>query len=170
MLYLCRKQIGIDCTMSEVELILLNEGNKCTLYSIRFASEENSEYERFYDKFIKDAKLNRDLLRIVQIIDKIADVGALERLFRPEGKMKDSVVALPVLSSKLRLYCLRLSNGILVLGNGGAKKSKTYQEDDSLRGYVLNLQKFEELLKEGQLNGTVTVTERTIETDNTFEL
>lgn len=154
--------------MSEVELILLNEGNKCTLYSIRFASEENSEYERFYDKFIKDAKLNRDLLRIVQIIDKIADVGALERLFRPEGKMKDSVVALPVLSSKLRLYCLRLSNGILVLGNG--KKSKTYQEDDSLRGYVLNLQKFEELLKEGQLNGTVTVTERTIETDNTFVL
>lgn len=156
--------------MSEVELILLNEGNQCTLYSIQFTSEDNSEYERFYAKFIEDAKLNRDLLRIVQIVDKIADDGALERLFRPEGKMKDSVVALPVLTSKLRLYCLRLSNGILVLGNGGVKNSRTYEEDDSLRGYVLNLQKFDELLKEGQRNGTVTVTERTIETDNTFDL
>lgn len=79
--------------MSEVELILLNEGSHCTLYSIQFTSEDNSEYERFYAKFIENAKLNHDLLRIVQIVDKIADKGALERFFRPEGKMKDSVVA-----------------------------------------------------------------------------
>ncbi len=156
--------------MSEVELILLEEGNQCTLYSIQFTTEDNSEYERFYNKFIEDAKLNRDLLRIVQILEKIADQGALERRFRPEGKMQDSVVALPVLSSKLRLYCLRLSNGILILGNGGVKNSRTYEEDDSLRGYVLNLQKFEQLLKEGQKNGSVIITERIIETDNTFEL
>ena len=84
--------------------------------------------------------------------------------------MNDSVVALPVLSSKLRLYCLRLSNSILVIGNGGVKNSRTYEEDDSLRGYVLNLQKFEELLKEGQKNGSVIITERVIETDSTFEL
>lgn len=156
--------------MSEVELILLNEGNQCTLYSIQFTSEDSSEYERFYKKFIEDAKLNRDLLRIVQIVDRIAEEGALERLFRPEGKIRDSVVALPVIASKLRLYCLRLSNGILILGNGGVKNSRTYEEDDSLRGYVLNLQKFEELLKEGQRNGTVIITERIIDTDNTFEL
>jgi hypothetical protein len=156
--------------MSEIELILLNEGNRCTLYSIQFNTEDESEYERFYAKFINDAKLNRDLLRIVQIVDKIADEGALERLFRPEGKLKDSVVALPVLSSRLRLYCLRLSDGILVLGNGGVKKSRTYEEDDSLRGYVLTLQKFEELLNEGKRGGSITITERTIETDKTFEL
>ena len=156
--------------MSEVELILLNEGNRCTLYSIQFTSEDESEYERFYSTFIEDAKLNRDLLRIVQLVDKIAEEGALERLFRPEGKMKDSVVALPVLSSKLRLYCLRLSDGILILGNGGVKQFRTYEEDDSLRGYVLTLQKFEELLKEGQRDGSVIVTERSIETDNTFEI
>jgi hypothetical protein len=156
--------------MSEIELVLLNEGDKCTLYSIQFDTEDDSEYERFYTKFIKDAKLNRDLLRIVQIVDRIADEGAMERLFRPEGKIKDSVVALPVLSSKLRLYCLRLSDGILVLGNGGVKKSRTYEEDDSLRGYVLTLQKFEELLIEGKQNGSVTITERIIETGKTFEI
>ena len=156
--------------MSEVELILLNEGNNCTLYSIQFASESLTEYERFIERFIEDAKLNPDLLRIVQIVDRIAEDGALERYFRYEGKMSDSVVALPVLKSKLRLYCLRLSDKILILGNGGVKDSRTYEEDDSLRGYVLTLQKFEELLKEGKKDGTVTVTEKSIETDKTFGL
>lgn len=156
--------------MSEVELVLVNDTDKCTIYSIQFAEEAETEYERFYAKFIEDAQLNQDLLRIVQLVDKIADIGALERFFRPEGKMNDSVVALPVLRSKLRLYCLRLSDKILVLGNGGAKNSRTYQEDDSLRGYVLTLQKFEELLKEGQRDGTVTITSKTIETDKKFEL
>ena len=156
--------------MSEVELILLNEGKSCTLYSIQFMAEDEAEYEKFYNKFIADAKLNQDLLRIVQIIDKIAEKGALERYFRYEGKMSDSVMALPNISSKLRLYCLRLSEGILVLGNGGIKKSKTYQEDDSLRGYVLNLQTFEKLLKERIKEGTVIISERKIETDETFEV
>ncbi len=156
--------------MSEVELVLVNDTDKCTIYTIQFASESETEYERFYSKFIADAKLNQDLLRIVQLVDKIADEGALERFFRPEGKMRDSVVALPLLRSKLRLYCLRLSDQILILGNGGIKNSRTYEEDDSLRGYVLTLQKFEELLKEGQRDGTVTITAKTINTDKTFEL
>ncbi len=156
--------------MSEVELVLVNDTDKCTIYSIQFLAESESEYERFYSKFIEDAQLNQDLLRIVQLVDKIAEEGELERFFRPEGKMRDSVVALPVLRSKLRLYCLRLSDKILILGNGGIKNSRTYEEDDSLRGYVLTLQKFEELLKEGQRDGTVTVTSKTIETDKTFKL
>ena len=156
--------------MSEVELVIVNDTDKCTIYTILFAEEAETEYERFYSKFIEDAQLNQDLLRIVQLVDKIADEGALELFFRPEGKMRDSVVALPVLRSKLRLYCLRLSDKILILGNGGVKNSRTYEEDDSLRGYVLTLQKFEELLKEGQRDGTVTITSKTIETDKTFKL
>ena len=156
--------------MSEVELVLVNDTDKWTIYTIQFSEESETEYERFFSKFISDAQLNNDLLRIVQLIDKIADEGALERFFRPEGKMRDSVVALPVLRSKLRLYCLRLSDRILILGNSGVKKSRTYEEDDSLRGYVLTLQKFEELLKEGQREGTITITSKTIETDKTFRL
>ena len=121
-------------------------------------------------KIYRRCSINRDLLRIVQLLDKIAEEGALERFFRPEGKMRDSVVALPVLRSKLRLYCLRLSDRILVLGNGGVKNSRTYQEDDSLRGYVLTLQRVEELLKEGERDGSVTITSKTIETYKTLKL
>ena len=111
-----------------------------------------------------------DLMRIVSFLGIIADFGALERYFRPEGKMSDHVVALPTVQSKLRLYCLRLSDRILILGNGGVKNTKTYEESKELSGYVMTLQNFERLIKEGLKNGTITVSENKIETDKTFDL
>lgn len=156
--------------MSEAELLLVNEAKNCTFYTIQFLSEDESEFEQFYNKFKDDVEFNPDLMRIVGFLGRIADFGALERYFRPEGKMSDHVVALPVVTSKLRLYCLRLSDKILILGNGGAKKTKSYEEDDELSGYVINLQNFDRLIKEGTKNGTIIVTENKIETDNTFDL
>ena len=90
--------------------------------------------------------------------------------FRPEGKLSDSIVALPVVQSKLRLYCLRLSNKILVLGNGGVKSTRRYEDDATLKGYVMTLQRFERLLKQGVDDGSVIISEKLIETDNIFEL
>ena len=84
--------------------------------------------------------------------------------------MNDSVVALPVLNSKLRLYCLRLTDKILVLGNGDVKNSRTYEENDTLQGYVIDLQKFERLLRQEVRSGNVKITEKEIITDKTFEL
>lgn len=156
--------------MSELDLVLVNESDNCTMYSIQFLSEDETEFQRFYSKFKDDAVYNPDLVRIVAFINKIAEKGAFERFFRPEGKISDSVVALPVVSSKLRLYCLRLSDKILILGNGGVKKSRTYNDDDTLSGYVLTLQRFEQLLKEGEKKGTVKITATRIETNKTFEL
>ena len=156
--------------MSEAELLLVNNADGCTIYTIQFLSESDSEFERFYTRFKDDAEYNPDLMRIVALINKIADMGALERYFRPEGKLNDSVCALPVLQSKLRLYCLRLSDKILVLGNGGVKKTRTYNEDDTLKGYVLTLQNFEKLIREGEKDGTISITANTIETDKTFDI
>jgi hypothetical protein len=79
-------------------------------------------------------------------------------------------MALPVVKSRLRLYCLRLSDKILILGNGGKKESRTYNEDDNLKGYVVTLQRFEELLKIGVSEGTVIITENEIQTNKTFKL
>lgn len=149
--------------MSEIDLVLVNESDQCTIYTIQFQGESQTEFENFYNKFKDDAVYNPDLMRIIAFINKIAQNGAFERFFRPEGKMSDHVVALPILTSKLRLYCLRLSDKILILGNGGVKNSRTYNEDDTLRGYVITLQNFEKLLKEGQQKGLVTITEKTIE-------
>ncbi|MDE5876432.1 MAG: hypothetical protein K2H47_02925 [Muribaculaceae bacterium] len=129
-----------------------------------------SEFEKFISKFRESAELNPDFQAIMRFIEQILSNGALERYFRREGKVTDSVVALPVLKSKLRLYCLRLTDKILILGNGGVKNSQTYQEDDTLQGYVMDLQKFERLLKQEVRSGNVEITEKEIITDKNFEL
>lgn len=138
--------------------------------TIQFLSDDLNEFEKFVAKFQAGGELNKDYRIIAKFIDQILDFGALERYFRPEGKIKDSVVALPTLRSRLRLYGLRLSDKILILGNGGEKKTRTYDEDDSLRGYVVTLQRFEELLREGVEDGSVLITENEIETDKIFEI
>lgn len=148
--------------MSEAELILMNEAKNCTIYTIQFISEDDSEFQKFYAKFKDDVEFNPDLMRIVGFLGRVADLGALERYFRPEGKMNDHVCALPVVHSKLRLYCLRLSDKILILGNGGVKNTRTYNENDELRGYVLTLQNFDRLIKEGVKDGSIIVTEQQI--------
>lgn len=156
--------------MSEVELLLLDQSDNCTVYTIQFLSDDMNEFEKFVSKFRKDAILDKDFRVIAKFIDQILDFGALERYFRPEGKMKDSVVALPTLRSRLRLYCLRLSDKILILGNGGVKSTRTYEEDESLKGYVMTLQNLEELLSDGVKDGTIVITENEIQTDKTFAL
>lgn len=151
-------------------IYLIQDGENCTIYTLQFLRDVESEFEKFVTKFREDAEYSEDFSRIAAFIKRIAKTGALERYFRPEGKMNDSVVALPVTSSKLRLYCLRLSDKILVLGNGGVKASQRYEDDTLLNGYVMTLQKFEKLLRQEVANGNVNITESTIETDNIFEL
>jgi len=38
----------------------------------------------------------------------------------------------------------------LILGNGGKKTTKTYEESEELSGYVMDLQAFDKLLSEAQ--------------------
>ena len=71
--------------------------------------------------------------------------------------MNDDVCALSLDSHKLRLYCLRISDQILILGNGGIKETRTYQEDETLSGYVMDLQKFDQLLKQAQKKGNIII-------------
>lgn len=156
--------------MSEVELVLLDQNENCTIYTIQFLNDDFNEFEKFVSKIRADATLDKDFRAIARFIDQILDFGALERYFRPEGKINDSVVALPIIKSRLRLYCLRLSDKILILGNGGEKKTRTYNEDESLKGYVVTLQSFEKLLYTGVKEGKVTITENEIQTDKTFKL
>lgn len=134
------------------------------IFFVLLCCKGGSEYER------SRIEIDYSRKKLLNVIGKIADYGAFERFFRPEGKMNDRVCALPVLRSKLRLYCLRLSDSILILGNGGVKKTKTYNEDDALKGYVITLQRFDSLLKEGVNEDSIAVSENTIETDKTFDL
>lgn len=127
------------------------------LYSICFEGDEKSEFEKFLAEFKDNARLNKDFQTIIFALKKIIEKGALKRFFRMEGKMKDSLCALSLDSRCLRLYCLRISDQVLILGNGGEKVTRTYEENEKLSGYVLDLQKFDFLLKEARKNHKVKV-------------
>ena len=123
----------------------ISESEKSTLYSISFEKDGTTEFEKFVAEFEKNAKFNKDYQRIIAALQAILNIGALERFFRPEGKIKDRVAAIPLEGGRLRLYCLRISEQIVILGNGGVKSTRTYEEDSRLYGYVLDLQRFENI-------------------------
>ena len=143
--------------MKEVTLKTLEQTDNVSLYSICFNGNAISEYEAFVKKFKDDATLNNDYKNILLALEKIIAVGAFERFFRPEGKMKDRVAALSLDSQTLRLYCLRISDQILIIGNGGKKNTRTYEESAELSGYVMDLQEFDKILTEAQMDGSITI-------------
>ena len=148
--------------MKEAKLKTLEQTDNVSLYSICFNGNAISEYELFIQRFKDDATLNTDYKNIILALEKIVAVGALERFFRPEGKMNDHVAALSIDSRKLRLYCLRISDQILIVGNGGRKDTRTYEESAELSGYVMDLQEFDKLLTEAQKDGSVTIEKNVI--------
>ncbi|MBR6161893.1 MAG: hypothetical protein IKQ75_08510 [Bacteroidales bacterium] len=148
--------------MKRVTLKTLEQTDNVSLYSICFDGNAISEYEAFVKKFKNDATLNNDYKNIILALEKIVAVGAFERFFRPEGNMSDRVAALSIDSRKLRLYCLRISDQILIVGNGGIKSTRTYEESTELSGYVMDLQEFDKLLAEAQKDGTITIEKNVI--------
>lgn len=143
-----------------------------TLYTIIFENDDMSEFSKFLTRFKDNGKLQRDYQIILYALKKILENGVLERYFRREGKYTDRVYALPIDSGKLRLYCLRLSDKILILGNGGIKATRTYNEGSELNGYVMDLQRFDALLKEAEKDGSIQIKETSITgtKDKIFEL
>lgn len=144
----------------KTKLDVISESQKATLYSISFEKDGTTEFEKFVSEFELNAKYNSDYQRIIAALQAILDNGALERFFRPEGKMTDTVHAIPIDGGKLRLYCLRISEQIIILGNGGVKSKRSYQEDPKLYGYVLDLQRFEKILKDNIERGYISVNEK----------
>lgn len=144
--------------MAEAKILSLDQTEKAGLFTIIFEGESDSEFVRFTEKFKNDAERKNDLTFILnQIGAMMRENGFLERKFRPEGKMSDGVVALPVYRNSLRLYCLRMSDSVLIVGNGGVKKSQSYEHDEELNGYVISLQKLDALLKADIRNGIVRI-------------
>ena len=143
--------------MAKATLKTIEQNDNVGMFSICFDGSEVSEFEKFLNEFKDNATYNKDFNVILLALSKIIDKGALERFFRNEGRMNDNVKALAIDSRKLRLYCLRISDQILILGNGGVKNTRTYQEDSKLSGYVMDLQTFDKVLLKAQKSGKVTI-------------
>ena len=123
--------------------------------------EELSELERFFDKFPEGSEYDEEINVIISWLDKIGEKGALERYFRPEGRYGDGVGVIPIdVGNKLRLYCLRLSDKILVFGNGGIKDAKSWQQSESLAPYVEMLIDTSRFISSRILNGQIVMVDK----------
>lgn len=158
--------------MTKATLKTIEQSDNVGMFSICFDGNDESEFEKFLKEFKDNAAYNRDFNVILLALSKIIDKGALERFFRNEGRMRDNVKALAIDSRKLRLYCLRISDQVLILGNGGVKNTRTYQENEQLSGYVMDLQTFDRVLLQAQRQGRVTIEKNMITgiESATFEL
>ena len=87
----------------------------------------------------------------------------MECYFRPEGKFGDGVGVIPIeLGNKIRLYCLRLSDKILVFGNGGIKDAKSWQESETLAPYVKMLIDTSRFISSRIKDGTIVLVDKEI--------
>lgn len=156
----------------EFSIELFEEYDSVAVYTIRFKGEALTEFDKFVNRFKTDEEHIRDLQKIIAWLDKITNRGVLERYFRPESKMNDGVGAIPVEFSGLRLYCLRISDAILIIGNGGYKpeSQKTYNTDPWLNDCVEVLAHLDALIKRKCLQSIITIDGKNIHGDLSFIL
>ena len=116
----------------------INSSEKVAIYSPVFDGGDATEFEKFISKYGSDESFAKDLDVILSRIKVVEEMGVEDRYFRYESSSRDKVSALPshLDTSRLRLYCICYSSRLLILGNGGEKKTRTYQEDPILSQYV----------------------------------
>lgn len=142
--------------MRKIEFTPIRLTEYAEIFSIRIENDTLSEFQKFLIMFrdFDDEYVKNDFNRIVEAISIIAEQGALERFFRNEGKYKDRVYAIPLnivkrnhsLHGTLRLYCIRVSDKILIIGGGGIKTTRKYEDDVILLNAVRTLQAVEKEL------------------------
>lgn len=132
----------------EIIVEIFEEHSKVNFYSIRYSDNELSESELFFDKVLDNDDLEEDVDILSKLLDKIGENGAEPRHFRHAGSSRDKVGALPeyLSSTKLRLYAIRMSKNIVILGNGGLKTTKTYNEDPFLNECVETLKQIDRFI------------------------
>lgn len=145
----------------KIKLELFEEHLYCNFYSFIVDNKRESETKLFFQDLIDTGHVD-DASKISYLLEKIGQNkdGAVERYFRPAGKRKDNVWELPdyyFVKTKIRLYCVRYQNVILVLGNGGLKNSRTYQEDPHLNNCVQILQALDKEIKKSINSGTTKI-------------
>lgn len=115
-----------------------DQGQVCTIYTVRWEEAERSETDKFFVKYENDSTLQRPMQELAKFIsNKIGDeMGALEDFFRfenaaqalpPSGTHKVEDLYINFGNFPLRLYCLRISETLVVLFNGGEKTADTSQ-------------------------------------------
>jgi hypothetical protein len=123
-----------------------NEAGKCTFYTVRWEDAQESETDKFFNKYAAIPGLKRATQVLLSfVLDSIGeDYGAIDDLF---NRFENEVVGLPNKGKvnvgeivflypnfPLRLYALRINDrhDLVILFNGGIKSALTNQGSKNL--------------------------------------
>jgi hypothetical protein len=142
--------------MGKFELFL--ETDKVCMYSPKYDGETQNEFEKFLyaNNSHSHPQLKRFFDAIISVIEKMSETGAYERYFRPEG---GNIKAVPLYINttkidkkvgKMRLYCLRLSERMLILGQENLHLSSklVIKYQNELDNIQENIKRIEKLLEQ----------------------
>ena len=113
-------------------------GSHCTFYTVRWDGSEFSETDKFFSKYEDHEEFGDSLMEMASFLNQVIadEYGALDDFFRfenaaqalpPKGKYQIGELHVNFSNFPLRLYCLKISENILVLFNGNEKTSQTAQ-------------------------------------------
>ena len=122
-------------------------GRGCQIYSIIEDGDGKSLFEHFVEENIElHNEETQDIYNRLRYIGK--EGGAREQFFKmDEGSLGDGVCALydnP--DKKLRLYCIRYGSVAVVLGGGGEKTVRAWQDNAKLSEEATKMIKISELI------------------------
>ncbi|MBN2412803.1 hypothetical protein JXQ31_14030 [candidate division KSB1 bacterium] len=136
---------------------LVQTGTKASLYTVRLEGEKQSEF----DKFLSDSDIttHAEFPALLERIDNIINKhGCQDTFFKlKESRLTDAVVAL--WRDNIRLYCCRYGNIILILGSGGLKYTRTYQQDPKLLKSIQIMSNVSEKIDEQINNKSIKIIE-----------
>jgi len=120
-----------------LEKIASLSGRMASVYTVVLASDSTSMLEEFVEIYASQYpdEVDNILMRLRAIGHK---VGARRQYFKEnEGRYDDMVCALYDEPEKqLRLYCIRIGSDFIIIGGGGPKQTRTWQEDTNLSFHV----------------------------------
>ena len=116
-------------------LVRLKVGRKAKIYSIQFDGEEKHEFEKFLEK--SEVQNHPDFQALRKKLKEMYNKrGLLEDYFIPEDDrcLHPEISRIDYGTGKLRLYCIRWDDNLLIVGGGGVKPDdiRFWQEDTVL--------------------------------------
>ena len=132
---------------------------KVRYYTIRLEDQEDSETDRFINRFIASSEFREELGIIRYWLEEIgthrgATQADADNLFRTK---KGTVRALPPpfeFGNRLRLYGVICSDDVVILGGGGRKTTRTAQDGDTAVAFDL-IQQVAATVRKALKSGTI---------------
>lgn len=160
---------------------------KVTFYTVRFERDlemdDMSETDKFFHKFENDLDNTHELDKMTAFLEELGEnFGANKALFRHERRadalppnksiMKEYELLdfLETDKYRLRLYCLRLSDSVVILFNGGLKTHNDPEKCDNVSSHFKDAQIFAKKISEKLNDKDFRLSKGSLRSNNNGEL